>query len=404
MTTALKVCFWGNQDNGGYRFCKWMRELGVEADLYMMVRDNARSYPESVDKALEGGYPEWIKRYDNSRYRTLVVPRSLVRQINQSYDVIVASGLTGMINAFQFDIPLICMSTGPTNLGVVRMEAFSKGRISLRWEIARFLCRKSVRKADRVVTHYDPEIYSLSKIGQSGKQVMFGWAEDVVGNRNRVDQQLLSELNSKYSKYEKVFLWLSRVNFLDKEGSEYKGAEKFLSAVERIIKDDKRNIRVVLGRHGYDWESFVQMVNDRGLTDYFDYVDHLPFWQLLTYLSIDNAIVFDELTDLTATSSGMFREAMSVGAVLVKSINELLTSLGHGPGCPALPATSEDEVYQRLQEAMAWSPAEWEARKKDTLDWAMKYVHWEPQLRKLILLFREVVYSRRTVERLQGRF
>ena len=36
-------------------------------------------------------------------------------------------------------------------------------------------------------------------------------------------------------------------------------------------------------------------MQDAGLTDTIDFVPHLPYWQVLTYLSLQNAVVFDLL-------------------------------------------------------------------------------------------------------------
>lgn len=400
----MRVCFWGNQDNAGYRLCKWLRAKGINAHLYMMRSDNVRSRPEAIDQELEAdGYPEWIRQYDNSIKNILMPDAAVIGDIERRFDVLVVSGATGMMCAHRFNMPMICFSTGPSNQGVVRMwDHLSPGH-RLRWGVARRLIRKAVRRCYKILVHYDPEMYSLSRLDQMGKQVIFGFPEDVTGNKQRVDAALLQELNDKYAKYDRVFLWLGRISFVDKTSSEYKGTDKFLEAAERVVRQGA-NVRIVVGEHGHDGKLFRRMVEEKGLSEHFEWVPHMPFWQLLTYLSINNAVVFDELTQLNCVSSGMFRECLSVGGILVRSYSPILTKKGHGPDCPVLHAITADEVHARMQEVLSWSDTQFRQRREQVDLWAMQYLHWESQIGRLGDLLEETVYAHETARRLKPQY
>lgn len=402
----MKVCFWGNQGNSSYRLCKWLREKGLDAHLYMMKNANKRSYPELVDTDLSEGYPDWIHVYDNQNILDSVfIHKKLIRDIESKFDIVVLSGLHAALGGHSFNMPMVMISSGPTNIGVVHMDQYYKRYDMLakfRWVIVRFFCRKTVKKCQRVSVHFDPEIYSLQKLGAISKQFVFAFPEDVSGNRERVDQALLKQLNEQYGEYDKVFLWLSRVNYRVHGTPDYKGVDNFMASVKRLLDQDGENIKIIVGEHGYDWQELQSWVRENGLEKYFDYVPHLPYWKLLTYLSIQNSVVFDEIIDnFFSTSSGMLREALSVGAVVCKSFSETLTSLAYGPGCPVLKANDEQKLYEQMKLILSWDEARFREQQNASEQWALKYLHWENSINKLVAVLEEVHYSHQVYRRLK---
>lgn len=399
--SGLKICFWGNQDNGGYRWCKWLRHKGWDAHLYMMENDNVRSFPESIDRELaDGNYPEWIHVYRNNAFRTLFISSAIKKQIEDSFDIVVSSGAIAMMNSYSFDIPVINISTGPTNQGVLMMWDNISLPKRIKWAIGRFFIRKSVRKCKKILVHYDPELYSLSRLKQDGKMIFFGSPEDVAGNRDRVDTKLLAELDAKYSSYDKVFLWLGRIAFSNPKTAMYKGTDKFVEAVEKVVAAG-RNIRVVIGSHGEDVALLKALVRAKGLSDHVEWVSHMEYWKLLTYMCIDNAVVVDELTEFNCVSSGMFRECLSVGGVLIRSYSPVLTGAGHGPHCPILHAVTAADVVAQMIKVLDWSSDEWNAQRNKSLAWAEQYLDQAKQVDRLADICEQVVYSYRVSKRLE---
>ena len=401
----MKICVFGNQDNSGYRFCSWFRDSGHDAHLYMMERwESVRSRPEAIDRELaETGYPPWIHWYTNSFRNTLFSHGKAIASIEKQFDVVIVIGSMAMMNAHHIKkLPMINISTGPSNQGVIKMWDHFGLKYAVFWTTVRYFVRKSVRRCQKILVHYDPEIYSLAKLGQLGKAIYYGMPEDTDGNQRRVDQILLRDLNRKYESYDRVFLWLSRIAFSDPHSPMYKGADKFVEGVERILAEGA-NLKVVIGRHGEDAETLVTMVEAKGLSPYVEWVEHMPYWQLLTYMSIDNAIVFDELTSLHCVSSGMFRECLSVGGVLIRSYNRVLTRAGYGADhCPVLHAESSEDVYKRMRQVLSWDSAvlaEWRRRARE---WSAQHLDRRTQIPRLVSILEEVVYSHRTATQLQS--
>ena len=73
----MKIALVGNQDNNAYRLCKWVREHGEDAHLYMMRQEQGpRSKPELVDPQLaDEGYPPWVRQYDDAGQAESAGPR-----------------------------------------------------------------------------------------------------------------------------------------------------------------------------------------------------------------------------------------------------------------------------------------------------------------------------------------
>jgi glycosyltransferase involved in cell wall biosynthesis len=379
-----------------------MRAKGIDAHLYMLKGTSPlRSLPELIDKELASAYPDWIHICD----RFLYVPGKLREKIQNDYDILVASGEAGIGSAYNFKLPVICYILGSEGIwGRFFRTTKPSGSLSrsIKRSVRTYLCKKAIKKCEKIITGYDPIILSVHSIGQSPKQLFYGFPEDVIGNRQRVDKSLLKRLDDRYHKYDKVFLWLSRVNFTDRRNPAYKGTEKFLAAVEKLINNDHPNIKIIVGEHGLDWQLLKRQIEEKRLSSYFDYVPHLPYCELLTYLSIDNAIVFDELVDRCGELSGIAREAFCVGAVMVKSLNETLTSLSYGPDCPILDASTVGETYKRMRQVLSWNEAQVKQKKAEINKWAMAHLHWEKQIDRFINILKGVVYIKGLATRFKG--
>lgn len=399
----MKICIFGNQDNSGYRIAIWLRESGHHVALYLMRNwESARSRPEAIDRDLErAGYPDWIRQYDNTPLNTLFRLAPEIDEIEADFEIVVVIGSMAMMQARHFrKIPFVNLSTGPSNQGVIRMWDHISLKHRAFWTTVRFFVRRSVRKCDRIFVHYDPEIYSLAKLGQLGKSVIYGMPEDISGNADRVDQSLLNELNEKYCQFDRVFLWLGRIAYSDPKNPMYKGADKFIEAADAIIRDGA-NVRLVIGKHGEDYERLRQLIEAKGLSSRVEWVDHMPYWRLLTYLSIANAVVVDELTSLHCVSSGMFRETLSVGGVLIRSISQVMTRAGHGGGdCPVLHAETVEEAAAKMWETLRWSEADNAAWRARVRVWSSRYLAKQNQIDRLVEQLAQIVYVRCTAQKL----
>jgi glycosyltransferase involved in cell wall biosynthesis len=222
--------------------------------------------------------------------------------------------------------------------------------------------------------------------------MFYGLPEDVTTNRHLVDRALLDELTTRYQRFERIFLWLSRVDFRDRSSPMYKGTDKFIRAAAQVVADGA-NVRVVIGAHGHDSEAARKLVGDLGIGDHVDWVSHLPFRELITYLSIPNAVVFDELTHLNVVSSGLSREALSVGAVVVRSHSAILTNAGYGSSdCPVRHAVTQADAYENMKLVLSWTSEQLENEKTRSIHWAERYLSPDSRIGALVSILSEAMY------------
>jgi len=392
----MRIAFVGNQDNNAYRICLWVREQGLDAHLYLFNQEREiRSRPEQIDTALADGYPQWIRTYDDTGRASFLRASAAARRIEAEHDVVVTSGVTGLLAARQFRRrPVVHIALG-SELGTYPLGLFRWGT-SLAWRGAAWLLRRGLRHARKIITiGIYPEMRALRRLRLADKAVIWGNPEDPARNRARVDPDLRAELNERYGDCRRVFLWLNRLNFLQPQAARYKAPERFLSGFERLVRAGD-NVRAVVGTHGDDVDAFRQLVRDRGLAEHVDYVPHLPYWKLLTYLSIDNAVVV-AVPDVQRFPilGGVAREAFSVGAVVVAAQDEMLARLIFGQPYPALRADDEASCHEALAAATAMSDEEFAAQQRRSRAWADRALHYEPHITRLLHVLREVVYADR---------
>jgi len=393
----MRVAFVGNQDNHAYRLCKWARELGVDAELYLIRQESGpRSAPELVDGELGGGpesYPDWLRMYDDTSRLSFLRRSEVARRIERGYDVVVTSGVTGMLAANHFrHIPIVHYCLGsevnefPTFLFARRMSVALRG--------ASFLVRRALAKVRKVVINYQVEGRVLAQLGHREKIVVFGFPEDTEGNRSRIDDELAGQLSEKYADVDRVFMWFNRLNYLDRVSPECKHVDVFLDAYERLIADGAGGrVKAVVGTHGKDVEAFQAAATDKGLDAHIDYVPHLPFRHLLTYLSMDKGVYFDIPDKSKGGIGGAGREALSVGAVLIRSIHPELIFLCYGPDCPIWSVVDVASCHAAMAEVLAMDDERFARHRQAHMDWADRYLNYKRHLPRFIHLLHEVAFA-----------
>jgi hypothetical protein len=380
----VKICFFGNQGNNAYKHCKYLRELGHDAHLILFAgKETKRSNPEYIDKDLENGYPEWIFRYSTKQFLFNIIPRldkEIKEKVNNDYDVVVVSGNFAMklASTFSKKVPLVLLLTGSSNLGVVHKRSYLK--------------RKTVKRSMMILGGGAFQVTLLKMINQHNKLHFHAQMEDIYANQESINEELLNKLIAQYKKYDKVFIWLSR-SVVEKNDNAYKAPEVFIEAVEKFIKSNQKNIKVIMGAHGRDFPIVKEKIKNYDIEDHFDFVPHLRYRDVLTYLSLPNGVVFDSLRpDRLESISGILRDALSVGAVYVARINYDMLKMRHGPDCPIFDAKNSDEACQVMKTLCELDESEFQELQKKTLSWAEKYLHYKNQINRFENLLYQVYW------------
>src|SRR5690606_34188365 len=158
---------------------KWLRLQGHECRLFIMQHDPVmRSRPEYIDADV--GEPDWIETYDdNGPLWWATGRRDCARRISHGHDVVVTSGVYGLLALPQFSgVPAIHLSLGGevTELPLWRFRLHA----SLRRRAAAFLAHRGLVRADAVITSYSRTVQTLSQLGFAGKTRLWGFPEDTI--------------------------------------------------------------------------------------------------------------------------------------------------------------------------------------------------------------------------------
>jgi hypothetical protein len=97
--------------------------------------------------------------------------------------------------------------------------------------------------------------------------------------------------------------------------------------------------------------------------------------------------------------SGAAREAVSLGCVLVKSLDRPFNRLCYGAACPIDAASDAASCYAALSRLIALDDAAFRARQACIRDWAAAHLDYSHQIPKLWNILAELAY----VGRLQRR-
>ena len=116
----------------------------------------------------------------------------------------------------------------------------------------------------------------------------------------------------------------------------------------------------------------------------------MPYWKLLTHMSIRNAVVCGIIDPMRGNLPGTAREAISVGAVIIRSLDDELVSQCFGPGCPILAADDATSCFDAMQKVLAMGDDEFARLQQTHMDWAGRYLHYERNVDRMLEMLRDI--------------
>lgn len=254
--------------------------------------------------------------------------------------------------------------------------------------------RSCLEKVDAIIAVHSSMTQAAAKLDLQSKLRAWPFPEDVTKNHSRIDQTLVQKLNKQFERYDRVILWLSRISYTNPSDPANKRPDFFLNALEELVAGDRRNIRAVVGLHGPDSEAFRHEVQRRSLDSHIEFVEHLPFTKMLSYMSIDNGIVCDAMNPLQNLPGGLSREALSLGSALVTYVDRKGTDLLYGANSPCLSASDSSTCYHALRTFVDMTREEFDDHRRSTQDWARAHLDHRNLIPKLVSILQESVYLR----------
>jgi len=381
----MKICFFGNQGNKNYRQCLCFRNRGYDARLILFeAREGKRSDPQKVDPSLTHGYPEWIVAVQSKP------DPAFFRWVEEEFDIIVVAGNRAAHYASNIDpekVPIILAPTGPGNIGAQNTPA-DKAQNKF----------TTLHNAEAVLTAQPFIARKLQELGMIGKTRFQSPIFDVAMIENAVDRAFLNKLQKTYEPYRIVFSWFSR-NLMNPKTMSYKAPERFIQAARKFV--DSRpdsSVRIVYGCHGPDAEEARSLIERLKLHPWTDIVGHQDYGRLLAYLSLPNMVLFDNLA-MRSLTSGISRDALSVGSVVVRHINPEEIAIAYGPDCPIIDASDIDQCCSAMNRLYDMSQERFEDLQVSNKKWAVRYLNWPAHIDRYAQLMQNILLVRKLAER-----
>jgi len=379
---VMRILFYGNQLKH-YYYAKWLRRRGHVCTLYLLDKNDPYEVPEWDDPELKGNYPHWIKEHYQpvrkifnrcirgitnlkiGKYiplpilefinRDFHLPRK-IKKISKDYDLVFTSRDNNIVPALEFDIPIVFM---PIGCDITQIPFKCSNMFE---EVKSYIYRKKIHKVKRILIFQKDMYWASLLLKIKHKTVHYPMIVDV----DEINKLSATIELKKYAKYNRVFLLPARKN-IDANKVDYKGTEKFLRAYKRL--DENTNLISVM--HGHDTERVRKMILDMGIDcDFIE--ERLPLYKLTAYMKMDNCIVFDDFGFSKTHLTGVAREALSVGGIVVDS-----TKLD----CPVHTALSEEEIYNQMKYLIY---ADLKEHRKKSIEWAYENLHWDNRIDELI--------------------
>jgi hypothetical protein len=400
----LRILFFGNQDNLGYELCRWCWEHGVEGEVYSFDHDLPRSQPELVEPAVADAYPAWFHVHRSPVSHVPLIGWTLRWQLQTEFDVLVISGTRGLLASRSMRMPKLMYAIG----GDVAEAPFPftarwQGPIAGIFRIMRFpFARSALRRIDAIIENYEVNLSALRRLGLIERRICLGIPEDAANNLALVDRALSGALAERYGGYRRVFLWLTRINFLEPQDAAYKGADRFVDALDAVCEDIvAENIRLVVGAHGHDVEAFRRLLADKDLTKHVDWVPHLSYSHMLTYMAMPNAVIFGKFGEFLGMPAAIDRDCFTLGAALISTIDKDCATAIYGAPPPVLHAVTSSEIGLRMRQVVDMTDDELRALQKKIRDYGAAYIDHHAIIPKFLEILEMIV--RRSTQGRSGR-
>jgi glycosyltransferase involved in cell wall biosynthesis len=384
----LKILCLGNADNVGIRIYLWLKESDQEVELYRLAvdEDQKRGNPYLYSPKEEVDEDPKIQLIKDSLLRILGVSifgSKQIDYINKNFDlVLITSGYHALSLSNKIHLPKILLPIGHeiqcAGFRVLKLaDILIHPRHLLRNFIYRGLAKKALFAVDRIFESTPDNISILKSLGLERKIDYVGFGEDIQKNRKLVNQEKLSQLNRETQGAKRVFLWFTRLSYFDPSlptSPIYKGADLFFESLENFVEELKAgDLIVYMGKHGQDAQKFDRIAKKSDVYQYIRWVDHLDHPDVVTYLSIKNAVVFTQL-GVSVSIPGIGRDGYSIGTPMVNCCTEEGMKAQYTLPGPRIYAKEPAEITSAMSALLNMGEEEFENIRRETALYGEKYI------------------------------
>lgn len=277
-----RVAFFGNVANSHYRCVTAVRELGLDAHLFISRTDPPGCRPENESPEIAGRYPEWIHSGNWITPSSLLMPwRAPITIELAEFDAVVASG-PGPIFAQFAGVPWAFYVTGGDLTVKPFPFTFWNWYPNLPHRLAEVLAgawqRRGARRANRVwMQRFAPTVDAADRIGipeSVRSEQSFPFVIDtspfVGGKRTAADRWVAEAIGSaEFVVFHPSRLVMEPTCQLVRTG-QWKGNDVLFRGFARFIKDSGVDAKLVLPDrvHSRDVEQARAMLATLGVSDH----------------------------------------------------------------------------------------------------------------------------------------
>ena len=385
----MKILCLGNGDNIGVRVYSWLREYGQDVTLYRIqadedpLRGNPALYLDQND--IKNNPAISLLSNDLLSIRNIsLFGGKLINDINKNYDfVIITGGWHALLYSRKIKKPKLFIYVGyELHTKAKEYQGFPKLQKlqqsiwgTLRNHFYGWLTRSSFRRVNKYLDWFPPGVAVAKSLGLEHKIIYMATGEDLSKNKLLMNKPLKSKLEEESQHFRRTFLFLSRLNFCDPSKANCKWANLFLLGLESQQENLANGvIKVYIGEHGEDAEKFKYMAQKSPVYKYITWVDHLDYPDLMSYLSIKNAVLFTDFGDVNSGISGIGRDGYAMGTPMVNSTtDEIMIKQYTIPG-PRIYAKTEKEVVQAMRTVVEMNENEFNTWKQNTKEYGQNYI------------------------------
>lgn len=402
MKKNINIVFYGTHLQHFY-VAKWLREKGYNCTL-VLTSFMPKSMPEAADPDLKDDYPDWIvdlKNRPDSFFRRLLrylasfsfVPLSLQRflcyfelnpqkkakKLIDKADLVFTSGTEGLLHSFKFSKPVLFRALG-SDLCKAPFSSDPLCYTYLAYEI-----RKNISSISKIMLYQIDTIWASRFLGVSSNTFLYSLPTDIDSLHSNIDSEFYDQVAKRYQSYNVVFFMPSRKN-MDPDSTDYKGCEKALRVFARM-KAKGDDFLVVASARGVHGARFIEKVNELNISGIVDIVDEEPAHRLMAYIKQPNFIVVNDLGFKKQHMTGIARESVSMGALLVDSVDtgsELFNTL-YGPKekLNVFECVEETDLFKVLRYLVQLTEEQRNLAQDENLTWAKMCLDKSNNLNKL---------------------
>ncbi len=322
----MKVALIGNMNNVFFTLMRYLRDLGLDAHLFMYKNEYSHFLPENDTYNLEK-YEKYIHTLPltNDGKGLLLSNKSEIKKKLQEYDLYIGCGIApALFESLDYTLDIFVPYADE-----IELTTYDKlGDVDiLRYFVRRYTVKeqiKGIKKTKKIVAS---DIQAKTKLTIQRLNLEEQLSRIYIPTVYKESVKVEDSLNKKYieAMRDKDLVVFSHSRHQWKDISEEesrkngdKGLDKLIKGFATFIKNNpSSNSLLVLFEYGKDIDASKELISNLGIKDFVMWLPLMPRKRIMNLIEYSH-IVVDSLTD--DMWSGVGFEGLSAGKILMQNI------------------------------------------------------------------------------------